>query len=151
MYKFDLEPVLNHRKYVEESIQKELAGIKRLLYDEKKRLNAFKKNMVNLSNELRTRKKQTISSTEILVYHYYFKSLLEDIEKQKIRVHDVRNKLIKKRKDLIEAMKKRKTLEKLDEHQFEKYKKNLEQKEQEFLNEIGMNRYNRKKYTSIMT
>ena len=41
MYKFNLEPLLNHRRYQEEVLQKELAAIKRQLTEEERALKGL--------------------------------------------------------------------------------------------------------------
>ena len=43
MYQFNLEPLLNHRRYQEEILQKELAVLKSRLTDEKHNLRVIKK------------------------------------------------------------------------------------------------------------
>ena len=38
MYKFNLQPLLNHRKHIEENLDKELGQVKRAVNNEKRRL-----------------------------------------------------------------------------------------------------------------
>jgi len=144
MYKFNLEPVLNQRKFVEENLQKELAVLKKLLADEKKMLANFKKAENEVLGELQQRKEESSTISDILLYVSFIEQLSRDIEKQEKRVFDAEKRFDQKREDLIEAMKKRKILEKLKEKRLELYQQEVIKKERDFLNEVGINMFNRK-------
>jgi flagellar FliJ protein len=144
MYKFILEPVLNQRKSVEESLQKELAVFKKMLAEEKKVLAFFKKAEDDVLKELKQKKKKSITVFDILLYVRFTEQLSRDIEKQEERVLDLKKRFDEKRKDLIEAMKKRKVMEKLKEKRFKLYQQEVTKKEQGFLNEVAINMFNRK-------
>jgi flagellar FliJ protein len=70
--------------------------------------------------------------------------LSRDIEKQEERVLDVEKRFDEKREDLIEAIKKRKVIEKLKEKSFKLYQQEITKKEQDFMNEVAINQFNRK-------
>jgi flagellar FliJ protein len=144
MYKFILEPVLNQRKSVEEIMQKELAVLKKLLVDEKKMLAVFKKAENNALKGLQQKKTKSIPVFDILLYVRFIEKLSRDIEKQEERVLDVEKRFDEKREDLIEAIKKRKVIEKLKEKSFKLYQQEITKKEQDFMNEVAINQFNRK-------
>ncbi len=144
MYKFTLEPLLNYRKFVEENIQKELALCKRQLLHERKKLNTYQDAKHKVANELKTRQEKGAKIIEVLLYARFIEQLSRDIEEQKKKVFEAEEKLNQKRDELIGAMKDRKTLEKLKENGLKVYRKDLLRKEQGFLGEIAINRFNRK-------
>lgn len=144
MYKFNLEPVLNQRKSVEESLQKELAILKKLLANEKKILAVFKKAEKEALKELQQKKKKSVGVCDILLYVRFIEKLSGDIEKQEEKFSDAKKICDQKREDLVEAMKKRKAIEKLKEKSYKQYQQEAARKEQIFLNEVAVNHFNQK-------
>jgi len=59
MYKFPLGPVLNHRKFLEESLQKELAELNEMLEGERKKFSDFRRARKNFSKELQNRQRKS--------------------------------------------------------------------------------------------
>jgi len=143
MYKFPLQPVLNHRKIVEEDLQKELAVLRKVVADEKQRLKTFKKTKNNLIGEMKQKQREGITISEMLMYLHFLDCLSRDLEKQKEVVLEVERKYEDKRQGLIEAMKNRKILGRLKEKQEKEYKHELIRNEQNFFNELSTNRFTR--------
>lgn len=143
MYKFPLQPVLNHRKIVEEDLQKELAVLRKVVADEKQRLKTFKKTKNNLIGEMKQKQREGITISEMLMYLHFLDCLSRDLEKQKEIVLEVERKYEGKREGLIEAMKNRKILGRLKEKQEKAYKYELIRNEQNFFNELSANRFTR--------
>jgi len=125
MYKFPLRTVLNHRKFLEENLQKDFGILKRLLVDERKKLTDIKKASRNCSKELRQRQQKSLTVSESLIYVRFIEQLSRNLEIQKVKVIEAEQNVEKKRKDLVEAMKNRKVLQKLKEKGFETYRSNL--------------------------
>ena len=144
MYKFNLESLLTHRKYTEEIRQKELAESKRLLGDEKKKLRDYKNEKQKCWNQLQQKQNEGNPASEILVYIHYIEQLSRDIAGQRQRVSAARKNFGQKRSALIEAMKKRKILEKLKAKGLAEYQQMMRKKERDFMNEIAVNQHNRK-------
>ena len=145
MYKFNLQSLLNHRIFIEESLQKEFFIFKKLLADEKKKLKSYELIRKRSLIELRQKQKNSITISENLIYHNFIDRISVDFNKQKEIVLDIEKKLDQKREDLIEAMKERKTLEKLKENYFKAYNTNLLKNEQNTLNELAINMFNRER------
>jgi len=141
MYKFSLESVLNHRKLIEDIFQKELAAVKELLSEEKKKLGAYKEKEKRGLEKLRLKQMEDIIIPEILSYLTFLEQLSGELETQKERVLEVEEKLDQKREDLIEALKKKKILEKIKEKGWKEYRQELIKGEQDFLNELAINRF----------
>jgi flagellar biosynthesis chaperone FliJ len=60
MYTFNLEPLLNHRRYQEEVLQKELAESKKHLVEQEHLLRTIKSKRRKYSQELHQRQKKTV-------------------------------------------------------------------------------------------
>jgi flagellar protein FliJ len=144
MYRFNLEPVLNHRKLVEETLQKDLAILKISLIDENERLITYEESRVKLLEELQKIQKEGTTTSDILLYLPYIEQVSKDIERQKNRVLELENKVEQNLKDLLEATKKKKALQKLKEKAFKAYNQKLIKNEQDFLNEVAVSQFNRK-------
>jgi flagellar protein FliJ len=143
MYKFPLQPVLNHRKLVEEDLQKKLAVLRRVVADEKQRLKTFKKTKNNLIGEMKQKQREGIAVSEMLMYLHFLDCLSRDLEKQKEVVLEVERRYEESREGLIAAMKNRKILGRLKEKQEKIYKYNLIRTEQSFFDELSTNAFTR--------
>ncbi|MCD6262066.1 MAG: flagellar export protein FliJ [Deltaproteobacteria bacterium] len=141
MYKFKLQPVLDQREFVEENLKKELASCKALLKEENAKLNGYKASKARLMVELGHRKKKKATISEILLYVGFIEQVSRDIEKQKIRVSQVKSLFDEKLASLVEAMKDKKSIEKLKEKEMTSYKLKSLKKEQNFLDEVAIQRF----------
>jgi flagellar FliJ protein len=144
MYRFNLEPVLNHRRLVEETLQKDLAISKISLIDETERLITYKKCRNKVLEELKQIQKKKTTTSDILLYLPYIDQVSKDIERQKKKVLELEKKVQQNLKDLLEATKKKKALQKLKEKSFKAYNQKLLKNEQDFLNEVAVSQYNRR-------
>lgn len=143
MYRFNLEPVLNHKSFIEEQLQKELALFKAIVEDEKNHLINLKKTKKKLSGELQEKQKHGTSISETILYIKFIEQLLNAMEKQQIKLFEAEKRLEKKRDELIEAMKNRKILEKLKEKKENEYWEEVSKDDQDFMNEVAINGFNR--------
>lgn len=144
MYKFQLNSLLNHRKFIEDALQKDLAVLKKILAKERKKLLDYKETENRLKVELQHKRKVSITSSENLLYINYFYRLSKDLNIQKEKVLKAERAFGQKRNELIEAMKNRKMLDKLKEKRLKSYIRELEKTELDFLNEVAINRFNRR-------
>ena len=143
-YRFNLEPVLNHRRLVEETLQKDLAILKISLIDENERLITYEESRVQLLEELQQIQKEGTTTSDILLYLPFIEQVSKDIERQKKKVFELEIKVEQNRKDLLEATKKKKALQKLKEKAFKAYNQKLIKNEQDFLNEVSVTQFNRR-------
>ena len=144
MYQFNLESLLNHRKMLEEILQKELAVLNDSLLQEKGRMQSYKEEKIYITADLENNQKEGITISTNLLYFDYIKQLSEKIDKKRNTIHEIENSTSMKRRNLIEAVKKRKILDRLKEKGLKSYVKRLNKKEQDFLNEVAINSFNRK-------
>ncbi|MBW1850464.1 MAG: flagellar export protein FliJ, partial [Deltaproteobacteria bacterium] len=141
MYKFPLAAVLNHRKFLEENLQKELGLLKKTLLDERNKFADINKAKNEFSRELHQKQIKSITIAETLLYVRFIEQLSWRLERQSERVSETEKNVGQKREDLIEAMKNRKTLENLEEKGRKAYKQNLMRKEQKMMNEMASVRF----------
>lgn len=113
------------------------------LVDEKKKLKDYEKARDSLLVKLQQKQRESITVSENLLYLDFLVCLASDLDKQRDRVLDIEKKFDQKRDDLIAAMKERKMLEKLKDKQLNAYNYKLMKNEQDFMNEAGINIFNR--------
>jgi flagellar FliJ protein len=141
MYKFNLESLLNHRRYQEEILQKELAHYKKRLAAEKQKLREIKKKRRKYLRQLQRKQKGSRPVSEIKLYLDFVDRLSKDLTAQNQRVAKAEQRFNRKRQDLIAAMKRRKTLDKLKEKGWRAYQQNIFKKEREFMDEVSSHQF----------
>ena len=145
MYKFSLEPLLNHVKFEEENLQKELGLLEKQLFADMDKLLGLKNKMMKIKMELEKKQKGNLTASINILYHNFAEHLSENIIKQKKIIVDVKKKVEQKRAVLLEIVKKRKMLDKLKEKGLREYINDLLHTEQKFIDEIATNSFCRKK------
>lgn len=143
MYHFNLEALLQHRKFIEESKQKDFASIQFEFEQEKKHLQSLKKKQTDLATELRERQNQGLRPQEFFIYRTYTLRLYEEIETQQERVNEFEIKVNIARNHLLSAAKDRKTMETLKEKKKKEFMQRISKKEQTQINEAALIRFNR--------
>ena len=142
MYRFNLDPLLNHRRYQEEILQKELAGLKIRLAAEKDKLRVLKKKKRQYLGQLQLKQQSGRPVSEIRLYLHFVDHLSKEMNAQNQRVLRAEKGFNLKRQDLIQAMKKRKTLEKLQEKGFQAHQQKMLKKERDSMDEVAGNQFN---------
>ena len=144
MYKFSLGAVLNHRKFLEENLQKELGSLQKQLVDKKNRLTKLKDTRRKFRSEWQSKQQQTMTVSESLLYVRFFEKISGKISRQTEKVSEAENAVDAKRADLIEAVKKRKALEILKEKGFKRYQQRMLLNERNFMDEMASVRFKHK-------
>ena len=144
MYKFSLQSLLNHRKHIEENLDKELGQNKRAVNNEKRKLENIVKQKIKYREELHEKQGDCKKVNEIILCLNYLDKLSKNIDKQKRCIKDAEKKYNIKRSELIEAMKKRKTLDRLKEKEMKAFNYSEMKVEQDIMNEVAANRFIRK-------
>ena len=137
MYRFKLEALLNHRRHQEEACQKELALSQRKLGNEKEKLNRKKKEKREQVQKLQMKQKENIAVNDIILRLNYIQQLSQDILIQSICVQESIDEVNQKREALITIMKKRKSLEKLKEKQWQAHQQKQVQQELKLMDEFA--------------
>ena len=141
MYQFNLEPLLNHRRYQEEILQKELASLKSRLADEKDNLRVLKKKKRKYLRQLQQKQQMSRPVSEIKLYLHFVDHLSKEMEAQNQRILKVEKSFNLKRQELINTMKKRKTLDKLKEKGLQAHQQKLLKNERDFMDEVAANQF----------
>jgi len=144
MHRFKLEALLNHRRHQEELCQKELAQTERLLADEKGKLRCRKREHRENIQQLQAKQKASINVSDIILAVNFIQQLSKDIEDQTKCVREATKTVSQKRNELIIIVKKRKTLEKLQEKEWVAYQKKMMQNERKLMDELASTKHARK-------
>ena len=113
-------------------------------FNERERLARLEEIKCTNLKELLQKQRDGATVSGIILYANYIKRISKDHEKQTDKVIEVEGNVNQKRGELIEAMKRRKTLDRLKEREWEAYRKEFERKDQIFMSEIAVNGFNRK-------
>ena len=144
MYRFKLEALLNHRRHQEEVCQKELAQVRRRLFDEREKLERKKREKQESLEKLQVKKKESTTVSDIMLYMNYIQQLSKDIENQAMHVHKTTKLVDQKRQELVSIMQKHKTLKNLKYKEQQAYQQKLMQDERKLMDELASIRHARK-------
>ena len=138
-FKFSLEKVLSLREFEEKQAQIELGKAQSVVNDINEQLKFIASERVK-SNESRSKSSDL---TFLMSIENYINGL--DYKKEKLIEELVQAQIIleEKRAIVVEAIKKRKSLEKLKEKQFESYKKEYNKEEEKILDEISSSKFSK--------
>ncbi len=142
-FKFSLEALLNHRLHHEEIMQKELAVCGCRLRDEKMVLMQMRQDKDNAHAEIHQKQLRGIAVSEHILYADFLEGLSRNIAVQQEKVEESEKEYAQKRDDLIEAVKKRKTIENLKEKGLAAYSRKLLKLDQDFLDEVAICRFHK--------
>lgn len=135
-YNFSLEKILNLRESREKEIIENMGKIQNELNKQEEVLKSLQRDIENINNS-------NFKNVMDLQYKSLCKSKIkEDIDLQKEVINSKVTELERVRKDLIEAQKDRKVMEKLKEKDKEKYFSKIRYEEQKELDEIAVLKFN---------
>ncbi|MBD3246350.1 MAG: flagellar export protein FliJ [Candidatus Omnitrophica bacterium] len=147
-FKFRLQKVLELRQQKEETCERELAELKRVLIQEEQFLVDLKEK----SHEMRQRldhlqdgEENALCMEELVRYADYLDHLQNRIVDQIRRVKKTVNDTDQKRDELVEASKEKKVIEKLKGQQLKRFRDSAAETERKRLDEIGMNNYSHRR------
>jgi flagellar protein FliJ len=144
MFVFRLQSVLDYRKNIEQKILSEFSEKKRQLDAETQKLNNLIIERVNLLDDLRKMQDRHLHADEIASYVSYIEQLRDDEEKQKKVIIDVQEHVELIRKELLEAVRKEKVMEKLKERHAEEYEGVIRAREQKNSDEMSVLKFGRR-------
>lgn len=144
MFKFKLQSVLEYRLNVEEKILNEFSELKRHLDAQKAILNALIKERENHIDDLRNMQRTMMKADDVAAILGYIENLREREKEQKNVIHQAKEAVEQKRKDLVEAVKNRKVMENLRDKHAEEYLKNLNETEQKNSDEMSVLKFGRR-------
>ena len=130
---------MKHRKLIEEELQKEMAASKRLLMAEKEKLKDLENTKNTSLRELQEKQVKGMRAVDISLYSDFIGRVSMQIKVQHKTLVRLENNIDKKRNKLIEAMKKRKTVDQLKQNRLKAHNRELQRKEQKEMDEIAIN------------
>lgn len=137
MFQFRFEALLITRRHVEEGLQKELAEARRALAEAQSALRDKKAVRRRCLQEQLRAQRLTFRGPDMLLFDAYLRRLGRDIDALQKQLLSAERKAQQKRYALMEAVKKRKMIEKLKEKDHEKHLKALAERDRKFLDEAA--------------
>jgi flagellar FliJ protein len=136
-FSFRLDQVLRHRASIRDLKEREFAEVEAQLLREEQILGDLKRMQNEMLDSLAKIQASAFETLERELYAQYLGWLSSEIEREKQAISDIRLLLEEKRKDLVRALQDHRVVERLKDHQFESYNKDLERENQGVLDEIA--------------
>lgn len=141
---FRFETILKLNKNKEDLLQKDMGQINTLIQKQQDSQNFMNEIMENKKEELNQKKRQTIDVQTMILYDNFFRGTEIHKKRQETIISEITVKLEEKRKEVIDAMQKRRTLEILKDRDILKERKLREKKELAIQDENASNLWGRK-------
>ena len=136
---FRFETILRLNKKKEDLLQKGMGQIN-VHYQRQKDQQQFIQDATSASkDELNQKKRSSISVETMILYDNFARGTQTHVEKQSKIISEINTKLEAKREEVVEAMRKRRTMEILKERDMLKERKVRERKETAILDEVASN------------
>ena len=141
---FRFETILRLNKKKEDLLQKDMGQIN-VHYQRQKDQQQFIQDATSASkDELSQKKRSGISVETMILYDNFARGTQTHVEKQSKIISEINTKLEAKREEVVEAMRKSRTMEILKERGMLKERKVRERKETAILDEVASNLWMRK-------
>jgi flagellar FliJ protein len=140
-YQFKLEALRQYRQFQEDKLQKELSEALRFKEQLVQALDHLLAGRHQAESELEKCQTESTTGPRMAVYESYLRRIGRQIEQQRVKVEQADKLCLERRNVLLEAVRKRKALDKLKERDYEAFLADLNQKELKFINEMAINRF----------
>ena len=140
---FRFETILRLNKNKEDLLQKDLGQINALIQKQQDSQNFMKVIMESKKEELNQKKRQAVDVQTMILYDNFFRGTEVHRQRQDAIISEVTVKLEEKREEVVEAMRKRRTLEILKDRDMLKEKKLRDKKELAIQDENAANLWGR--------
>lgn len=140
-FRFDIILRLNKNK--ENLLQKDMGRINSLYQQQQDRKQFVQDATEKSRNELNQRKRSNVGVETMILYDNFFQGTRAQGERQDKIISEISTRLEAKREEMVEAMRKRRTLEILKERDILKERKIRERKETAILDEVASNLWGR--------
>jgi len=140
-FRFDI--ILRLRKNKEDLLKKDM-GLINALYQQQQDQRQFVQDATEKSrNELNQKKRLNVGLGTMILYDNFFQGTQAQEERQGKIISEITTRLEAKREEVVEAMRKRRTLEILKDRDALKERKIREKKETAILDEVASNLWGR--------
>ncbi len=141
---FRFETILRLNKKKEDLLQRDMGQIN-VHYQRQQDRQQFMQDATEASkDELNQKKRSGVSVETMILYDNFARGTRTQVEKQSKIISEINTKLEAKREEVVEAMRKRRTMEILKERDMLKERKVRERKETAILDEVASNLWMRK-------
>ena len=140
-FRFDIILRLNKNK--ENLLQKDMGQINALYQRQQDQKQFLQDTTEKSRNELNQRKRSNVGVETMILYDNFFQGTRTQGERQEKIILEISTKLEAKREEVVEAMRKRRTMEILKERDILKERKIRERKETAILDEMASNLWGR--------
>lgn len=144
MFKFKLQSVLEYRLNMEEKILNEFSDLNRYLEEQKAVLKALIAERESLLSDLRNMQRAVMRADDIATIVAYIEGVRTKEKDQKNVIHQAKEQVENKRKELVDAVKNRKVMENLRDKHADEYHKNLSELEQKNSDEMSVLKFGRR-------
>jgi flagellar protein FliJ len=141
---FRFESILKLKKNKEDLLQTDMGKINTMIQKQKDSQNFMKEVTEKKKEELNQKKRQNIDVNTMFLYHNFFRGTQTHKTRQDTIISEISVKLEAKREEVVEAMRKRKTLEILKDRNKIKERKLREKKDLAIQDENASNLWGRK-------
>ena len=141
---FRFESILKLNKNKEDLLQRDMGKINTMIQKQKDSQNFMQEVTENKKEELNQKKRQSIDVETMILYDNFFRGTQIQKARQDTIISEINVKLEAKREEVIEAMRKRKTLEILKDRNKIKERKLREKKDLASQDENASNLWGRK-------
>ena len=140
-FRFDIILRLNKNK--ENLLQKDMGQINALYQRQQDQKQFMQDTTEQSKNELNQKKRSNVGVETMLLYDNFFQGTRIQGERQDKIISEINTKLEAKREEVVKAMRKRRTMEILQERDILKERKIREKKETAILDEVASNLWGR--------
>ena len=140
-FRFDIILRLNKNK--ENLLQKDMGQINALYQRQQDQKQFLQDTTEKSRNELNQRKRSNVGVETMILYDNFFQGTRAQGERQDKIISEINTKLKAKREEVVKSMRKRRTLEILQERDILKERKIREKKETAILDEVASNLWGR--------
>jgi flagellar protein FliJ len=142
---FRFESILRLNKNKEDLLQRDMGKINTMIQKQKDSQNFIQEVTENRKEELNQKKRQSIDVETMILYDNFFRGTQIQKARQDTIISEINVKLEEKREEVIEAMRKRKTLEILKDRNKIKERKLREKKDLAVQDENASNLWGEKR------
>ena len=137
---FALDTVLSYKEQVLENLQNEHARIMAEIVACEKGIERLEGEQRECMDSFEEKKLQGIGINEMQVFDRFLISLRKKIEREKLRLAEIRVREERKREEVIEARKETASITKLKEKKLDQYNKEVQKEEELFIEEFVSNK-----------
>ena len=136
---FRFDSILRLNKSKEDLLQKDMGQINALYQKQQDQKQFMQDTTERSKEELNQKKRMNTSVDTMILYDNFFQGIRTQGVRQEVIISEINTKLEAKREEVVEAMRKRRTLEILKDRDMVKEKKIRERKETAIQDEVASN------------